>query len=101
METTIGKLSHSEDFWGFYASHITGYLCIHGAIVLRESIRDKDKDPSFSAKQLCNRGGACVLFEPHLCIGALASFRRLERMTAFQMWTTVRGNRVSGSFGSA
>ena len=26
-------------------------LCIHGAIVLHEIIRDKDKDPSFSAKQ--------------------------------------------------
>ena len=26
-------------------------LCIHGAIVPREIIRDKDKDPSFSAKE--------------------------------------------------
>jgi hypothetical protein len=26
-------------------------VCIHGAIVLREIIRDKDKDPSFSAKE--------------------------------------------------
>jgi hypothetical protein len=26
-------------------------LCIHGAIVLHKIIRDKDKDPSFSAKQ--------------------------------------------------
>jgi hypothetical protein len=26
-------------------------LCIHSAIVLRKIIRDKDKDPSFSAKQ--------------------------------------------------
>src|SRR4029077_2902123 len=26
-------------------------VCVHGAIVLRDRIRDKDKDPSFSAKQ--------------------------------------------------
>jgi hypothetical protein len=25
--------------------------CVHGAIVRRDRIRDKDKDPSFSAKQ--------------------------------------------------
>jgi hypothetical protein len=25
--------------------------CVHGAIVLRDRIHDKDKDPSFSAKQ--------------------------------------------------
>jgi hypothetical protein len=26
-------------------------VCVHGAIVIRDRIRDKDKDPSFSAKQ--------------------------------------------------
>jgi hypothetical protein len=27
-------------------------VCIHGAIVIRDRIRDKDKDPSFFAKQI-------------------------------------------------
>ena len=33
------------DVWAYCA-------CVHGAIVIRDRIRDKDKDPSFSAKQI-------------------------------------------------
>jgi len=29
---------------------------VHGAIFIRDRIRGKDKDPSFSAKQFRNRG---------------------------------------------
>src|ERR1700731_460752 len=31
---------------------LTSGRCVHGAIVFRDRIRDKDKNPSFSAKQL-------------------------------------------------
>ena len=34
---------------------------------------------------------------PRLCIGALASFRRLERMTAFHMWTAPSSQGYLGS----
>src|ERR1700731_2911206 len=44
---------------------LTSGRCVHGAIVFRDRIRDKDKDPSFSAKQprdaaiddMCPAGG--------------------------------------------
>jgi hypothetical protein len=57
--------------------------CVHGAIFIRDHIRSKDKDPTFSAKQFRMRVLELKIPEcAYLCIGALASFRRLERMTA-------------------
>jgi hypothetical protein len=39
---------------GYYDALVR--MCIHGAVVLRDPILDKDKDPSFSAKLVCIRG---------------------------------------------